>query len=377
MAQTILYVSHVAAAGGAERSLADLVRGLDPARFKAVVAMPSGGRLQARLGNVRVCPLPLVRMRRTRNPFRLTRYAVSLLRIGIVLGRLARRHGAVLIHANSTTAQLYARVASIYAGIPTVWHCRDLVPLGRLVRPLTSGRTHVVAISDAVAGHLRSAGVPPAKLSRVYNGIAVAPATDRGRFRRELGIAEAGVLYGMVGQLVPWKRHDLFLGAARQIAERQPEARFAVIGVDWFDDHPHYRRRLRETAAQGVLAGRVHFCGFRENMPTVLGDLDVLVHPAEREPFGRVIAEAMALGRPVVAVNACGPAELIRDEVEGLLVAPGSVTELANAALRVACDPELATRLGRAAQRRIERDFALSAFVRRMERVYESATGAG
>jgi len=368
---TILYVNHVGLRGGAERSLADLMLGLDRSRFTPLLALPETGPQTHALGDIPTFAVPQRRLHRTHNLLRLAQYALGFVRAGITLGRLVRQHNVALLHANSTTAQFPVRFASAMTGMPAVWHCRDLAPLPPMARRLAAGRTHVIAISNAVESHLHTDGLKDAHITRIYNGIdAAALQGNAGQFRNELRLSDDDLLYGMTGQLVPWKRHDLFLAAAQRIAAEQPKARFVVVGADLFNDHPQYLASLQETVSRLGLSERVFFCGFKDRIADVLLDLNVLIHPAEKEPFGRVVAEAMALARPVVAVNAGGPAELIQHEESGLLVPPGSASAIADAALRLTRDSSFAASLGRAAQRRIETDFSLPAFLRRMEQFY-------
>jgi len=112
------------------------------------------------------------------------------------------------------------------------------------------------------------------------------------------------------------------------------------------------------------------FTGYRHDAVRVMDAADVLVHPARREPLGRVILEAMAIGKPVVAVNACGPAEIIQDGVNGLLTESDRPEDLADAVLRVIRDPLLARRLGTAARHRVEEGFNITNTVRDIEAVY-------
>ncbi len=110
-------------------------------------------------------------------------------------------------------------------------------------------------------------------------------------------------------------------------------------------------------------------------MPEVLAALDVLVHcPTAPEPFGRAVAEAMAVGRPVVAARAGGVAEIVEHENTGLLVAPGDVPGFAAATLRLLGDPALRARFGRAGRARAEALFGIDAHADAVLRAYRSVT---
>jgi glycosyltransferase involved in cell wall biosynthesis len=115
----------------------------------------------------------------------------------------------------------------------------------------------------------------------------------------------------------------------------------------------------------------VHFLGHRDDVPEILAALDVLVHvPSAPEPFGRVVAEAMAVGKPVVAARAGGLPEIVEHEVTGLLVPPGDPSACAAAVLRLLADPALRARLGTAGRRRAEERFDPAAHAERVVAAY-------
>jgi glycosyltransferase involved in cell wall biosynthesis len=212
----------------------------------------------------------------------------------------------------------------------------------------------------------------------------------------------------MIAQLVPWKNHLAFIEAAARLASALPDARFVIAGDDLFGEHPAYRAELEAriarlgtpdrpcavssswrraarpapshcldtkaaaepSAATPNLKNRIFFAGYQPDIGPLLATCDVLIHPATREPLGRVILEAMAAGKPVVAVNAGGPAEIIRHEQDGLLTASDAPDELAAAALRLIRDPALAERLGAAARQRVRADFDIRRTVLEVEALY-------
>ena len=189
--------------------------------------------------------------------------------------------------------------------------------------------------------------------------------------RRELGIPVDAPLVGTVGQVIPWKRQDVFIEAAAGIVAHVPRCYFVVVGADLFGEHAEYVRELRSLAEMLNVADRVAFTGYREDAASLLASLDVLVHPADGEPLGRVLLEAMCLGVPCVAANSCGPAELIEDGVSGLLVAPGDVTGVAREVLSLLSRPGTARRLGEAARKRVGEEFSAGRMARLTEGLYD------
>jgi glycosyltransferase involved in cell wall biosynthesis len=359
----ILLVNHVSWLGGAEHSLLDLAAALDPERWRLAAAVPRGPlaeRLRA-LG-VEVSELPLHPLGRSWRPGRLGRTLAGLA-LGVPALRWRLRRGPIcLLHANSNAAGLYAILAA--GGRPVLWHSRDLRPLGRAGPWLYRRSSVVIANSAAVRDHLLRECRGGDRVRVIHNGID----TDRfapGRYsgaatRAFLGIAPHSLLVVLVAHLVPWKRHDLFLAAARIVAGEAPDARFVIVGGDPAGANHAWQRQLARLAAEPPLAGRVVFTGAVEDSAPFLEAADVLVHTAAAEPFGRVLVEAMALQRPVVAPDAGGAREIIRRGTDGFLVRPGDPHAFAAAVLRLSADPALRERFGRAG-----RQHAVECFDRR------------
>jgi glycosyltransferase involved in cell wall biosynthesis len=372
----ILFLNHVARVSGAERSLLDILRHLDRARFVGIVAAPQGGELSALVehADVPFHPLPLRRIRKSLNPLQWTTDLLNIARVTTRLARLIRRQSIDLVHSNSSTAQLYGGMAARWCGVPCVWHNRDLVNLGPLGRWLGRSSSCVIAISECVRRQAEGYAGGARKVKTIYNGIDLSAMTCRGdrlRIREELGIPPRALAFGMIGQQVPWKRHRVFIETAALLAATLPDARFVIAGDDRFGDHRTYQAELLAHVTELGLDGKVLFTGYRPDIAPLLECLDVLIHPATREPLGRVILEAMAMDKPVVAVDACGPGEIIRNGVDGILTATGQPEELAAASLSLIQEPGLANRIGEAARRRVEERFNIRHSIREVEAVYE------
>lgn len=181
-----------------------------------------------------------------------------------------------------------------------------------------------------------------------------------------LGLGEGPVVVG-IGQLVPWKNHELFLDAAAIVHRARPEVRFAIAGSEELADGRVRRSALEARIARNGLQGAVEFLGFRSDIPDLLAAADLLVHAAHPEPFGRVIVEAMASGKPVVAVRGGhGPAEILRDGIDGWLVAP-QAPALADAVLR---SLQVSGENGEGARKRAQKLFDRKVMARRVMDVY-------
>jgi glycosyltransferase involved in cell wall biosynthesis len=373
----VLFVNPGRELGGAEHSLLLLLQALPGLGVEPTVAVFGDGPFQSAVARLEVptvvldVPERLRRASRYTLPSRLAGAALlaaysvpSALR----LAGIARRVRADVLHSNGLKAHVLGGLAGRLLRRPVVWHLRDFPPdglVGRLFRAAARRLPALVlANSEAVAATMRSAdsgGPPiivvdnPVDLDRFHSGPVA------GRVRSELGIRAETPLVGMIAHLTPWKGHADFLAIARAVSDTVPAARFVVAGGAIYETEGHagYAESLRQRAAELGLAERVSFLGARDDIPDVLAALDVVVHcPTAPEPFGRVVAEAMAIARPVVAAACGGIPEIVRDGEEGYLVAPRDLPAFTAAIVRLLGDRELRARLGAAGRRRAEALFS-------------------
>lgn len=374
----VLYLNHSSQISGAEASLRALLWGLRRADwpFDPVVALPDGGPFAELLRDEgwSVTLAPLRRVHRPRGIIEGMASLVHILQTAPLICRLVEQCGARIVHSNSTTAHLVGGVAGERTGRPTIWHCRDLVPLARLAPQLAGKATRVVAISGCVAELLESEGVPHEKIVVVPNGLDPDEwcPKDRSSLREALRLPADAFLFGMVSQLVPWKNHAAFIEAATQLLadESSGRAHFAVIGGDLWKDQSPYGAQLREQVRVAGLGDRFHFVAHQSDAADAIRALDALVHPSRDEPFGRVLIEAMALGKPVIAMNENGPREIVRHEHDGLLVSPQEADGLARAMKRLLSDASLRQHLAQHARQSVELKFHAADHAAKIAEIY-------
>lgn len=266
--------------------------------------------------------------------------------------RLAREVAAAardadVIYANTAKALVVSALAGRLAHKPVIYHLHDILSpdhfswSNRKLLLFLAKRcvTHTIANSHASAQCLIDAGVDPATISVIYNGISPEPFEQaiadsdrlRGEIRRALGIPHTTPVLGLFGRFAAWKGQHVAIEALRQL----PGVQLMLVGDALFGE-ADYVRRLKELADQPELRGRVHFLGFRDDVPALMRAADIILHCSTApEPFGRVIVEAMLAERPIIASRAGGAIEIVRDEVTGLLVEPGSADALAAAVNRL------------------------------------------
>lgn len=153
---------------------------------------------------------------------------------------------------------------------------------------------------------------------------------------------------------------------------RQPI--LALIAGDTPDGSPAYRHHLEALARELGITDSVHFIGHCSRVPDMMAACDVMVHASTMpEPFGRVILEAMALGKPVIATDAGGPSEILRHGRTGWLVPPGDATALAESILKLASSPEASRKMGENARQEAGSRYGISHHVERVFTGYRKA----
>ncbi len=374
-ARRILYLNHVGLVAGAERSLAAMVEALDRTRYEPYAICPDGplGELLAKAGaQVRHCPLQ--RLRRTRNPAKLLYYAAQVHSVARDIARKWNGPAIDLIHSNSTTAHIYGALLARYWRTPCIWHVRDLVPLGLLGRLLYARADAVIATSTAVADVVRAASGVAEKIRVIPNGIRIdhhdAPG-GKSPIRAELGIAESAPVLAVIAQLVPWKRHDVFLKAFAEIAKLRPNAVALIAGDDLFNDNARYKAELLQLTRELRLESNVKFLGWRHDVSAILHACDMVVVPSQAEPFGRVALEAMTAARPVVGTRAGGLPDIVADEETGWLVEPDNPAALSAAMTEALQDPDLARQRGQAGRKRVAERFDITVTTHAVEKLYD------
>jgi glycosyltransferase involved in cell wall biosynthesis len=383
----VLFVNPTAQVGGAEYSLLDLAASLDRRRFVPLLACFGDGPLAAaaRERDIRVAPLPLpqrfaaVSLKGKRSgPFGLAAAAAAVAPLAWRLRALAS--SAAIVHTNGNKAHVLGAASA--GGARLVWHVRDFWGGGffeRTIARVGNARADaILANSQAVRDHLVGLGLRDTAVHAVPNGIDAvrfAPEGERAGVRSELGWAPDAPLVGIVGMLARWKGQDVLLRAFADVLRQRPAARCLIVGDEIYVTRGQtgFGDELRRLAAQLGIAHAVGFTGYRKDVPALLRALDLVVHASvEPEPFGRVVAEAMACARPVIAADAGGVPEVTgADGDAAVLVRPGDVAALAAQIDRLLGDRAAADRLGAAGRRRVVEMFPVSRHVDQVQAIYE------
>ena len=275
-------------------------------------------------------------------------FLFSTLPYALRLARFGHRRNTRLLHQNNGF-DVGALIASILLRVPLVAFQRGDEPTSLISRLLARRVRCYVANSSATRASLVTVGVRPTDIEVVYPPVDLSrfDPSQTGRIQLvDLGLPPTAPCFGIVGQLVEWKGHRVFLDAAQRVFLAMPHACALVVG-EAPPDRRRYRAALEEQAVRLGIYDRVKFLGFRDDVADLLRLMDVVVHASIwAEPFGRVLVEAMAMKKPVVASMAGGPLEIVEDGKTGFLVPPGDAVRLAERILGLLAAPERARQMG-------------------------------
>ncbi len=390
--KTVVYFDHTALMSGGEIALLHLLQHLDTRRFRPIVVLSADGPLHAKLTEAGIETHLLLleegvaQTRKDSLGLRALlqpRAALVVLRYVCRLARFLKAQKAHLLHTNSLKSDVIGGLAGRIVRVPVLWHLRDRIAADYLPAPAVTGfrwlarllPTVVVANSQATLLTLEprarrrralvQAGPLRTTLQVVHDGI---PASEAPEVR--VG-SSCGPLIGLVGRLSPWKGQHIFLAAAAQVCQEFPSARFQIIGSAMFGEEA-YEAQVREQCRTLGLTECVEFLGFRTDVPSLIADLDILVHASTLgEPFGQVVVEGMVAGKPVVATDGGGVPEIVAEGVTGWLVPMGESAPMAEAIVRLLRDPEGAERMGAAGRQRVLEHFNIELTAQGVQEVYE------
>lgn len=406
----MLFINDTARNGGPGRSLHSILKFLDPAVVYRALVLPRGGPIADAVASDRVAdevhfepdivenlfqpwsrsmsrgdfdaPLPRKAVRLGANTFRGARAVAKL-------SRLVRRGRFDLVYCNGSSANFAGGAVAAITGVPALWHVR-YTSVPREVAGLHSrlaasrGVRRVVCVSRPAAalfGHCRE------KVTVIHNAIDVAlfhPKLVRATLRADLGLPDEAVIFGAHGRILRRKGYVEMIRAARIVLDRLGErasarVAFVVVGDTPQDYRSDHREECRLLARELGVESNVYMVDFRQDVRPLVAGFDVAVVPSVYDdPLPRAVIESMALGKPVIAFDVGGVAEMLEDGLTGALVSfdqaegaegasPASVERLAATMIRYAADSGLRRRQGVAARERVERDFDARAHARAIQ----------
>ena len=376
----VLYLDNTFTFGGAINSLLNVLKSIDTDRFIPVlVSGQPESLIRQKCGSIhyykvdlklpwihnsryqRIAKFPVFRLKLFLTLLNVLRNVYWVLFItlpeAVRYYKIGKRHEARIVHLNNILgSQLAGIIAAKLLKVPCVAHLRDFEEIHPITKFYAGLIDRHIAISTAVKKNLMSLGVPNDKIRVVFDCIdldefdADVPAQD---LKREFGLEDGDKAFGLFARIVEWKGIREYVAAAQDLLAEFPRAKaFVVGGVS--DGAEAYYSEIKSMVCGSHYADRFVLTGYRHDVPALMKLMDVVVHNSLRpEPFGMVIIEAMAMGKPVVAAAGGGPEDIVIDGVTGFLFSVHDKKALNRHVTKLLNDPEMSRKMGSGRKREV------------------------
>jgi glycosyltransferase involved in cell wall biosynthesis len=343
--------------GGGQWSIYHLLKHLDRNNFRPVLLCPEEGTLAEKARAIAV-DIVIQKMGRIRqlNPLSLRRLLTTL-----------KREEIHLIHTDSPTQTLYTGLVAKITGIPLLWHIRASDPEWFWDRVLSALTARHVLVAKSICQ--RFAWLENSKrLIVIHNGLDIQEfdtlSLIPAGLRKEHLLDEKTVLLGCIGRLEPKKGQELAISALRYVDTK--DVKLLLVGAG----ENTYLRRLRGLARELAVSHQVIYTGYREDIPSLLQEIDILVLPTITEAFSRVILESMAAQIPIITTDVGGNSEAVAHGTTGYIVPPQDVQALADRMNELIKDGDKRKKMGEAGRARVQELFTMERHVALIEKLY-------
>ncbi len=377
--------------GGSYYSLFFLVEGLDKKKYNPIVVfhkehdllpmfksagiethifeLPKSINLVARLNCTSILFKPLIMLQKFLNVMRFLVFR------GIKYAIFLKRKNVKLIHLNNSILRNHSwMLASVLSGIKCITHERGInEKYSRLSRFFARRLSAIICISNAVKQKMIDKSFDPKNLVLIYNGLdpeKIQIKHNAAEMRTQYQIEQDSPIIGIVGNIREWKGQEVVIKATYEISKKYKNVKCLVVG-DTTPEHQRYYDGLLKSIDELGISNNVIFTGYTSNVADYLNIMDIVVHASILpEPFGRVLIEAMALGKPLIGSASGAVPEIIENGVTGLIFKPGDSMELSHAVVKLLKDRKKASEMGRNGARRLLDEFHVSRNIERTEQLY-------
>ncbi len=260
-------------------------------------------------------------------------------------------------------------VALYFFNTKKIWHVRDVLKSKMVTRLLSFLSDKIVCNSKFISEQFKNTQ----KKECIYGGIdvfkykGVEPDTTK-HLRMDANVKTIAC----IAQLTPWKNQIDFIKAARLIYDENPNIKFLIVGEVLNPKDQYYKIKLQEEIEALGLNGIVCLKGFVEDITTVISKIDVLIHPATNEPFGRVLIESMSMNKPIVSYQSGGALEIVKHNETGYLVSCYNYKKLAEYTLVLLNNDKLRRDFGVEGRKRIIEKFNIENHIKKMKQVFSN-----
>jgi glycosyltransferase involved in cell wall biosynthesis len=378
----ILYISHSPYLNGAEICLFNLVKSIDRERYEPVVIFPEVGPLTEKLKEtgIKTYVAPLERWVGLEG--KRSYSGISLADRVSLLMQIIEKESPDVIHTN-TSVVFEGAIAAKLRNLPHIWHIHEVLrghptldpylPLPSLYWVIDKLADRVVVVSNDMRNELRLF-MTDDKIETVFNGIEISKhgENDNISLRQELGIPDDYYIAINVASILKYKGQDNLLDAAALVKASGGKVKYLLVGSGSKDNVSH----LLEKVAKLGLGEDVQYLGYRQDIPRLIKGSDFFVLPSVKEGFPLVVLEAMALRKPIVATNCCGPADMIDDGVNGFLVPVNRPDLLSEKIMEMTRDKAATAGMGERSYSKFQENFTIEKYAQGFERIYSRLSGS-
>ncbi|QEF98720.1 Putative glycosyltransferase EpsD [Stieleria maiorica] len=349
------------------------MEGMDPTEFEIEFACAPGGKLGELAERAGIPFHPVDHFVQPISPYHDLRALIELIKI-------IRRGKYDLVHTHNSKGGILGRLAAWICRTPiiihtihgfafhsseTPWRRKLFIHLERWAAKVTD---RLIVISQPLQDWGLRVGIGHEdQYTKIYSGIEIDKFKcdcDQTDLRKSLGLRQDDLVIGLVAKLWDGKGHAVAINALSKLVRSYPSAKLVIVGEGYLRDE------LETQTSDLKLQDHVVFTGFRSDIPNLNAMFDIAILASDFEGMGRVLLEAMVMGRPVVASDVGGIPDVVDDGTTGILVPPGNIDELAGALATLLADPTLREKMGRAAYARITQKFSSETMVRQIRDVY-------
>ncbi|MCB0704683.1 MAG: glycosyltransferase family 4 protein [Saprospiraceae bacterium] len=332
----ILHLSAARSWRGGEQQLAYLAEELAGRQVEQLVFCPVGSKMETWCRETGI-PVQTFRKGFSLNPL-----------VALQLRGLWRKNDIQLIHVHDNHAHTFAWLAAVLFGNkPPIIVSRRVdfsirksrLSMAKYLHPKIA---RILCVSEAIRQIVLQDFPDPQKVQVVYSGINPDrfKKSPKGQLREELGLKQEQILIGNVAAIAPHKDYFTFVETAEILLKKGLDVRFLIIGGDGGEE-----AIIRETILKKGLENQILLLGFRQDIPELLAELDLLLFTSKTEGLGTSLLDALASGLPIVATRGGGIPEIIRHGETGLTAEVGDAPALARLVLQMLTDTDLRAKL--------------------------------
>jgi len=374
--KNILIICNTTFISGAELNLFQFLKYYDKKKYEIVLILPDKNiDFIDELIQCTVLRMPFIWFVRSFNPFYLIKCLINIIYCSFRIRKIIRDKKINIIYSNSVKSHIYGSLLKIITGKKVIWHVRDNIRNGPLDDFLITFSDKIICISDHVYQQIKTS---KKNKELIYGGIdynewSPLNHTKNNDLKISLGLTSEVKLVAQIGQLTSWKNNIDFIKAAAEIIQNYPiNVHFLIVGDDLSGQEQIYKKQLNTEILKAGLEKHISFLGFIRDVKAIYAQIDILVHTAIDEPFGRVFVEAMAMEKPVVAYACGGPKEIIVNNQTGYLVKPYDFKAIGEKVILLLKNEKLHITLGTEGRKRVIEKFNINDNICKIETLFDN-----